>query len=137
MIVQVIGFNKLIVKLVFVGLSNSRSLRTRISGHCEPVRFPGVAISWIGVQFLVDEFQKTVQRTVCMTIGRLEFDGDSHESSAHWLGMTCSDDALNYNLLHYRTTPSGLGQKRLHQSTARLGRPPCGQIPDLSGNRGL
>ena len=38
-------------------------------------------------------------------------------------------DNLNYNLLHHRTIPSGAGQKRLHQSTARLGRPPCGQIP--------
>ena len=27
-------------------------------------------------------------RTDCMTMGRLEFDGDSHESSAHWFGMT-------------------------------------------------
>ena len=26
-------------------VSNFRSLRTRIPGHCEPVRFPGVAIS--------------------------------------------------------------------------------------------
>ena len=25
---------------------------------------------------------------VCMTISCLEFDGDSHESSAHWFGMT-------------------------------------------------
>ena len=30
-----------------------------------------------------------------MTLDRLEFGGDSHESSAHWFGMTCSDDASN------------------------------------------
>ena len=30
-----------------------------------------------------------------MTIDRLEFGGDSHESSAHWFGMTRSDDASN------------------------------------------
>ena len=30
--------------------------------HCEPVRFPGVAISRIGEQFLVDEFRETLQR---------------------------------------------------------------------------
>ena len=29
-----------------------------------------------------------------MTMGRLEFDGDSHESSAHWFGMTVLFDAL-------------------------------------------
>ncbi len=28
-----------------------------------------------------------------MTIGCPEFDGDSHESSAHWFGMTRSDGA--------------------------------------------
>ena len=27
-----------------------------------------------------------------MTLGSPKFDGDSHESSAHWLGMTRSDD---------------------------------------------
>ena len=27
-------------------------------------------------------------------MGRLEFDGDSHESSAHWFGMTMLFDAL-------------------------------------------
>ena len=32
-----------------------------------------------------------------MTIDRLEFGGDSHESSAHWFGMTRSDDASNSN----------------------------------------
>ena len=34
----------------------------RIPGHCEPVRFPGVAISWLEEQLLVEEFQKTVQK---------------------------------------------------------------------------
>ena len=29
-----------------------------------------------------------------MTIGYLEFDGDSHESSAHWFGMTMLFEAL-------------------------------------------
>ena len=29
-----------------------------------------------------------------MTIDYLEFDGDSHESSAHWFGMTMLFDAL-------------------------------------------
>ena len=45
-------------------------------------------------------------------------------------GMTRSDDAANSNLPNcYRSTPSGAGQKRPHISCARLGRPPCGQIP--------
>ena len=38
-----------------------------------------------------------------MTLSSLEFDGDSHESSAHWFGMTVLFDALlssaNSNLL--------------------------------------
>ena len=58
-----------------------------------------------------------------------EFDGDSQVSSAHWLGMTGSDDPPNYNFSNRRTIPSGAGQKRLHISCARPGRPPCGQIP--------
>ena len=29
-----------------------------------------------------------------MTLSSLEFDGDSHESSAHWFGMTVLFDAL-------------------------------------------
>ena len=29
-----------------------------------------------------------------MTMGCLKFDGDSHESSAHWFGMTVLFDAL-------------------------------------------
>ena len=37
-------------------------------------------------------------RTVCMTIDYPKFDGDSHESSAHWLGMTCSDGPPNSHL---------------------------------------
>ena len=32
---------------------------------------------------------------------------------------------------HHGTIPSGAGQKRLHISCARLGRPPCGQIPNF------
>ena len=31
-----------------------------------------------------------------MTIGCLEFDGDSHESSAHWFGMTMLFDARSF-----------------------------------------
>ena len=31
-----------------------------------------------------------------MTMGRLEFDGDSHESSAHWFGMTMLFDARSF-----------------------------------------
>ena len=31
-----------------------------------------------------------------MTIDRLEFDGDSHESSAHWFGMTMLFDARSF-----------------------------------------
>ena len=49
-----IGFTKQTDKVEFVVLSNSRSLRA--SDHT------GVAISWIGVQFLVDEFRKTAQK---------------------------------------------------------------------------
>ena len=65
-----------------------------------------------------------------MTMGRLEFDGDSHASVRYFIGMTRSDDAPNSNLPNcHRTTPSGAGQKRLRISCARLGRPPCGQIP--------
>ena len=31
-----------------------------------------------------------------MTMGCPEFDGDSHESSAHWFGMTMLFDALTF-----------------------------------------
>ena len=37
---------------------------------------------------------KQQDRTVCMTMDYLEFDGDSHESSARWFGMTMLFDAL-------------------------------------------
>ena len=33
-----------------------------------------------------------------MTMDYLEFDGDSHESSEHWFGMTRSDGAPNSTL---------------------------------------
>ena len=36
---------------------------------------------------------------------------------------------LQYPSAHHGTIPSGAGQKRLHIFCARLGRPPCGQIP--------
>ena len=39
---------------------------------------------------------KRQDKTVCMTIDHLEFDGDSHESSAHWFGMTVLFDALTF-----------------------------------------
>ena len=49
-----------------------------------------------------------------MTIDYLKFDGDSHESSAHWFGMTVLFDALlsstNSNFLlcifHQKTFPA-------------------------------
>ena len=34
----------------------------RIPGHCEPVRFPGVAIPWLEVLLFVDEFRETAQK---------------------------------------------------------------------------
>ena len=49
-----IGFSQLNDKLEFDMPSNFRSLRTSPQ--------TGVAISWIGVQFLVDEFRKTAQK---------------------------------------------------------------------------
>ena len=45
----------------------------------------------------------------------------------NWLAMT--GNSPNSNLSNHRTIPSGAGQKRLHIFRARLGRPPCGQIP--------
>ena len=55
----------------------------RIPGHCEPVTdVTGVAISRIEAPFLMDEFREMAGKNACMTMGCLEFDGDSHESSA-------------------------------------------------------
>ena len=34
----------------------------RIPCHCEPVRFPGVAIPWLEVLLFVDEFRETAQK---------------------------------------------------------------------------
>ena len=64
-------------KLKFGGLSNSRSLRTSPLKWCgnPPVRRTASRGR------IPENGTKT---TVCMTISRLEFDGDSHESSAHW-----------------------------------------------------
>ena len=41
---------------------------------------------------------KRYKRTVCMTISSPEFDGDSHESSAHWFGMTVLFGPLRFPL---------------------------------------
>ena len=60
----------------------------RIPGHCEPVRFPGVAISWIGVQFLVDECQKTVQKNGLYDDGLPEIRWRFPHQSEDWFGMT-------------------------------------------------
>ena len=38
-------------------------------------------------------------------------------------------DQVRHDLAAGTAGPSGAGQKRLHISSARLGRPPCGQIP--------
>ena len=48
---------------------------------------------------------------------------------AHWFGMTRSDDAPNSKFTAPQNDTERAGQKRLHISCARLGRPPCGQIP--------
>ena len=56
----------------------------RIPSHCEPVRFPGVAIPRLEAPLFVNKLWKWCKRAVCMTIGCPEFDGDSQVSSAHW-----------------------------------------------------
>ena len=60
----------------------------RIPGHCEPVTdVTGVAISWIKALPLDNrqlDSVKCCKRTERMTIGYLEFDGDSHTRKADW-----------------------------------------------------
>ena len=72
----------------FVGLSNSRSLRTSPQ--------TGVAISRIEAPFLMDEFREMAGKNACMTMGCLEFDGDSHTRKADWFGMTVLFDAQSF-----------------------------------------
>ena len=64
-------------------------MRYRTPGHCEPVTdVTGVAISRIEAPFLMDEFREMAGKNACMTMGCLEFDGDSHTRKANWFGMT-------------------------------------------------
>ena len=58
---------------------SGRRVRYRTPGHCEPVTdVTGVAISRIEAPFLMDEFREMAGKNACMTMGCLEFDGDSH-----------------------------------------------------------
>ena len=60
-------------------------MRYRTPGHCEPVTdVTGVAISRIEAPFLMDEFREMAGKNACITMGRLEFDGDSHTRKANW-----------------------------------------------------
>ena len=120
-----IRFHKHTDKLEFGGLSNSRSLRTSPQ--------IGVAISWIGVQFLVEEFRKTAGKNGLYDDRSLVIRWRFPHQCAHWFGMTRYLRMQPVVCSAWRTIngtiPSGAGQKRLHISCARLGRPPCGQIP--------
>ena len=51
------------------------------------------------------DFGNSCIRTARMTIDYPKFDGDSHESSAHWLGMTCSDGPVNSNFPFSASVP--------------------------------
>ena len=61
---------------------------SRIPGHCEPVRFPGVAISWINVLLLMDEFQKTVQKNGLYDDRLPGIRGRFPHQFENWFGMT-------------------------------------------------
>ena len=70
--------------------------RYRIPGHCEPVRFPGVAIPRIEVPPLMDEVRKTVQKNGLYDDGLLGFRWRFPHQSADWFGMTALFDAQSF-----------------------------------------
>ena len=71
-----------------------------------------------------------------MTMNSPKFDGDSRASVRCFLENDCVvrrlRDPPHSNFPNCdRTIPSGAGQKRVHISCARLGRPPCGPNSNL------
>ena len=74
-------------------LTNWNLTGYRIPGHCEPVRFPGVAIPRIDVPLLVDKFQKTSQKNGLYDDRLPEIRWGFPHQCARWFGMTCSDGA--------------------------------------------
>ena len=88
--------------------------------HSEPVLFPGVGISielqathrHTGCSIL--PFSGVHPREVVLLSGRLPRQCALlyRNDWKFGFGMTRSDDALNYNLLHHRTIPSGSGKER-------------------------
>ena len=66
------------------------------SVHCEPVRFPGVAIPRIDALLLVDKFRKTVQKNGLYDDRQLEIRRRFPHQCAHWFGMTVFFDARSF-----------------------------------------
>ena len=103
--------------------------RTVRTCHCEPARTlvwqsPSNSVLFIVIQnarFV--PFSGIRPREMVLLSGRLP------RQFENWLAMTGNSE--NPSLSNHRTIPSGAGQKRPHISGARLGRPPCGQIPNL------
>ena len=106
----------------------------RIEQHChsEPVRLSGVGIS---IEFQI--IHRHTDRSI------LPFPGIHPWELVLLSGRLPRQRALLYRndrevssppnsqFAYHRTIPSGSGKKRQHKSCARLGRPPCGQIPNL------
>ena len=110
-------------------------MRYRTPGHCEPVTdVTGVAISRIEAPFLMDEFREMAGKNACMTMGCLEFDGDSHTRKANWFGMTVLFEAHAhlYKFPICRTTERYRAGQAGNENRPRLSRLVSGDSPPNS-----